>query len=162
MLITWEGKTSLLPVDLLYIEGNSTYELRILEITVSTELFAYTFQAVITSFCRLGSPGLVIRAVPLTTTAVSSTKTQSGRASSGGSSITSRPNLLKVLQYAACCSLARLRLKPLVALPFFWKESGKRHTMAWVNLKALAIALLNQRFFSKIVIIFPQPKQHGR
>ena len=81
-----------------------------------------------------------MRACPLTTTAVSSTKTQSGSCSSGGSSTTSSPNRRRVLTYSECCCFAFSRLiTPFVPTAFFSKESGKRQTTAWVNLKALAM-----------------------
>lgn len=59
-----------------------------------------------TSFVRCGAPGLVINAVPLQITAVSSTKTHSGRVSSGGSSMTSKPNSLSRRTYDSCCFFA--------------------------------------------------------
>lgn len=52
-----------------------------------------------TSLARFAAPGLVINAMPLQTTAVSSTNAHSGKFSSGGSSTTSRPssrNKLKI------------------------------------------------------------------
>lgn len=45
----------------------------------------------LTSLARCDAPGLVMSAIPLHNTAVSSTKAHSGRLSSGGSSITSSP-----------------------------------------------------------------------
>ncbi|KAG6552150.1 hypothetical protein Mapa_006252 [Marchantia paleacea] len=56
--------------------------------------------------CLDGAPGRVIRACEPSTTAVSSTKGQSGNASSAGSSITRSPRSLSTFTYARCCCFA--------------------------------------------------------
>ncbi len=59
-----------------------------------------------TSARLLTGRGLVKRARPPCTTAVSSTKQASGSVGSGSSSITSTPRSRRVFTYRSCCSLA--------------------------------------------------------
>ena len=57
---------------------------------------------------RLGSPGRVIIPKYFVTTAVSSTKHESGKFGSASRIINSNPHFIKASQYASCCFSAKL------------------------------------------------------
>lgn len=89
---------------------------------------AHYWTQMLTSLVRVGAPGLVINAIPLHTTAVSSTNTHSGKDSSGGNSITSKPSSRRSRTYASCWRFASSSsISPLVR-----NDNGMRHTTACV------------------------------
>lgn len=81
-----------------------------------------------TSLRRDGSLGRAIRAMPLQTTAMSSTKTQSGEFSSGGISTTSMSSSRRSCARARCCVLASSN----VTSPRVRSDSGILHRIACV------------------------------
>lgn len=86
-----------------------------------------------TSFFLSGWPGRVRRAVPLHTTATSSTNTQSGCFSSAGSSITSRPISRSAATYISCCFLAWgwMRNQDDVYILDWWGDYGANCVGRW-------------------------------
>lgn len=72
-----------------------------------------------TSFCRLASPGCVIKAMLLLTIAISSQKTESGSSSSEGSSITSISSSLSIVTNLLCSIRAAS-----ISIPLVLSESG--------------------------------------
>ncbi len=83
--------------------------------------------------CRLaGSPGRQISAMPLHTTAQSSTRGHWGCCSSGGISMTSSPTLRRTLTYSSNSRLAASKSAGLSMLTTLLHDFGSRHTMQWV------------------------------
>lgn len=81
-----------------------------------------------TSLRRDGSLGRAIKAMPLQTTAMSSTKTQSGEFSSGGISTTSMSSSRRSCARARCCVLASSN----VTSPRVRSDNGILHRIACV------------------------------
>lgn len=90
--------------------------------------FSYSCSFRYTSLRRDGSFGRAIRAMPLQTTATSSTKTQSGEFSSGGISTTSMSSSRRSCAKAKCCVLASSN----VTSPRVRSDNGILHRMACV------------------------------
>ena len=86
------------------------------------------YSILLTSFWRVGSAGRATRAMPLQTTARSSTKTERGDPSSGGISTTSTPSSRSSWARAWCC----LRASSSCTSPRVRSDRGIRQSTACV------------------------------